>query len=61
MTLTSAGATATDAQWSNALSSVTFSSTSTSYGNRTIAFATNDGSKTSAGLPTRSICSACRK
>ncbi|HXD82841.1 MAG TPA: hypothetical protein VN599_00250 [Rudaea sp.] len=48
MTLTSAGATATDAQWSNALSSVTFSSASTSYGSRTIAFATNDGTKTSA-------------
>jgi hypothetical protein len=48
MTMTSAGATATDAQWSNALSSVTFSSTSTSYGNRTIVFAVNDGAKTSA-------------
>jgi hypothetical protein len=48
LTLTSSGATATDAQWANALSSVTFSSTSTSYGSRTIAFATNDGAKTSA-------------
>ncbi|WP_175483709.1 DUF4347 domain-containing protein [Frateuria terrea] len=48
LTLTSAGATATDAQWSDALSAVAFSSTSTSYGNRTIAFATSDGTKTSA-------------
>ncbi|MDO1530354.1 Ig-like domain-containing protein [Fulvimonas sp. R45] len=48
LTLTSSGATATDAQWSNALSSVTFSSASTSYGSRTIEFATNDGSKSSA-------------
>ena len=48
MTLTSAGATATDAQWANALSAVTFSSTSTIYGNRTISFATSDGTKTSA-------------
>src|SRR6185312_5331541 len=44
---TSAGATATDAQWSSALKSVTFSSTSTTYGNRTISFATSDGTKTS--------------
>ena len=48
LTLTSSGATATNAQWANALSSVTFSSTSTSYGNRTIDFTTSDGSKTSA-------------
>jgi hypothetical protein len=48
LTLTSSGATATDAQWSNALSAVTFSSNSTSYGSRTIEFATNDGSKSSA-------------
>ncbi|MGN6282339.1 Ig-like domain-containing protein, partial [Frateuria sp.] len=47
LTLTSSGATATNAQWADALSSVTFSSTSTSYGNRTIDFATSDGSKTS--------------
>jgi trimeric autotransporter adhesin len=48
LTLTSSGATATTAQWASALSSVTFSSTSTTYGNRTISFATNDGTKTSA-------------
>ncbi|NRO96572.1 DUF4347 domain-containing protein [Paraburkholderia sp. NMBU_R16] len=48
LTLTSSGATATDAQWASALSSVTFSSTSTTYGNRTISFATSDGTKTSA-------------
>jgi len=48
LTLTSAGASATDAQWANALSSVTFFSTSTSYGNRTITFSINDGVKTSA-------------
>ncbi|MCG5073234.1 DUF4347 domain-containing protein [Paraburkholderia tagetis] len=47
LTLTSASASATDVQWEHALSAVTFSSTSTSYGNRTISFATNDGSKTS--------------
>ncbi|WP_220274733.1 beta strand repeat-containing protein [Trinickia dinghuensis] len=48
MTLTSAGATATDAQWSNALSAVTFSSSGTTFGSRTISFATSDGTKTSA-------------
>jgi putative cell wall-binding protein len=48
LTLTSSGATATDAQWANAFSSVTFSSTSTSYGSRTISFVTSDGIKTSA-------------
>jgi trimeric autotransporter adhesin len=47
MTLTSAGATATDSQWASALSAVRFSSTSTTYGNRTISFATSDGTKTS--------------
>jgi trimeric autotransporter adhesin len=47
LTLTSSGATATDAQWANALSSVTFSSTSATLGNRTISFTTNDGTKTS--------------
>ena len=53
LTLTSAGATATDAQWTNALKAVTFSSTSTTYGNRTISFATSDGTKTStAGTDT---------
>ncbi|RKE25170.1 uncharacterized protein DUF4347 [Paraburkholderia sp. BL23I1N1] len=48
LTLTSTGATATDAQWSNAMSAVTFSSSSASFGNRTISFATNDGTETSA-------------
>ena len=48
LTLNSAGATATDAQWANALSAVTFSTSGTHFGNRTIAFATSDGSKTSA-------------
>jgi Fe-S cluster biogenesis protein NfuA len=48
LTLTSSGSSATDAQWANALKAVTFSSTSTSYGNRTISFTTNDGTKTSA-------------
>ena len=48
LTLTSSGATATVAQWTSALSAVTFSSTSTTYGNRTISFATSDGTKTSA-------------
>ena len=50
MTLTSSGATATNAQWASALKSVTFSSTSTTYGNRTISFATSDGTKTSAAV-----------
>ena len=49
LTLTSAGATATDAQWANALSAVTFASNGTHFGNRTISFTTNDGAKTSAG------------
>jgi len=47
LTLTSAGATATDAQWANVLDSVTFSSTSTTYSNRTVAFAVTDGTNTS--------------
>ncbi|GAB2891008.1 hypothetical protein GCM10027093_27610 [Paraburkholderia jirisanensis] len=47
LTLNSAGATATDAQWANALSAVSFASTSTAFGNRTISFSVNDGSKTS--------------
>jgi putative cell wall-binding protein len=47
LTATSAGATATKAQWANALRAVTFSSTSTTYSNRTISFAINDGTKTS--------------
>ncbi len=49
LTLTSAGATATDVQWANALSAVTFSSNGTHFGNRTISFTTNDGAKSSAG------------
>ncbi|CAB3639578.1 hypothetical protein LMG24076_00163 [Trinickia soli] len=53
LTLTSAGSTASDAQWADALKSVTFSSTSTTYGSRTISFATSDGTKTStAGTDT---------
>ncbi|PMS23094.1 hypothetical protein C0Z18_02435 [Trinickia dabaoshanensis] len=51
LTLTSAGATATVAQWTKALSAVTFSSTSTTYGSRTISFATSDGTKTSTAAP----------
>ncbi|MDE2287068.1 MAG: hypothetical protein KGK15_02290, partial [Burkholderiales bacterium] len=47
LTLSSAGATATDAQWANALSAVTFSSNGTHFGSRTISFATSDGTKTS--------------
>ncbi|HWC45501.1 MAG TPA: hypothetical protein VG868_05240, partial [Casimicrobiaceae bacterium] len=45
--LTSIGGSATDAQWASALSAVTFSSTSTTYGNRTILFQVNDGTKNS--------------
>ena len=41
------GGSATDAQWANALDAVTFSSSSTSYGNRTISFVTNDGTENS--------------
>ncbi|MGN6315471.1 DUF4347 domain-containing protein, partial [Trinickia sp.] len=47
LTLTSAGATATDAQWASALKTVTFASSSTTFGARTISFATSDGTKTS--------------
>nr|WP_057927678.1 DUF4347 domain-containing protein [Burkholderia ambifaria] len=61
MTLTSAGATATDTQWANALSAVTFSSTSTTLGNRTISFATSDGSKTGvAATDTVSVVSSAQ-
>ncbi|WP_164775508.1 S-layer homology domain-containing protein [Paenibacillus glycanilyticus] len=61
LTLVSAGATATLAQWSNALSSVTFATVSMATGNRTISYMVSDGTKTSAastntvnviGLPT---------
>ncbi|MEX3955984.1 DUF4347 domain-containing protein [Trinickia sp. EG282A] len=48
LTLTSAGGTATDAQWANALSAVTFSTSGTHFGDRTISFTTSDGTKTSA-------------
>jgi len=47
LTLTSSGATATDAQWANAFDAVTFSSSSTTYGNRTISFVVNDGTENS--------------
>ena len=49
LTLSSSGATATDAQWANALSTITFSAAATvSAGNRTISFTINDGTKSSA-------------
>jgi hypothetical protein len=48
LTLTSAGGTATDGEWASALSAVSFSSTGTHFGNRTVSFATSDGTKTSA-------------
>jgi hypothetical protein len=47
LTLTSAGATATDAQWAAAFSAVAFSSNSHTYGNRTLSFSVSDGTKTS--------------
>lgn len=47
LALTSSGASATDAQWANAFSAVKFSSSSTSYGNRTISFVVNDGTENS--------------
>ncbi|TKC91199.1 DUF4347 domain-containing protein [Trinickia terrae] len=47
LTLTSSSASATDAQWANAFDAVTFSSTSTTYGNRTISFVVNDGTDNS--------------
>ncbi len=48
LTLTSAGATASDVQWSNALSVVSFSaSASAAPGHRTISFVTSDGTKSS--------------
>ncbi|QSO50976.1 cadherin-like beta sandwich domain-containing protein [Alicyclobacillus curvatus] len=48
LTMTSSGATATDAQWSNALSAVSFSSSSQYGGARTVSFTVNDGTKNSA-------------
>jgi hypothetical protein len=51
LTLTSSGATATDAQWQSALDSVTFSAGSAAVpGNRTIAFVVNDGIQNSAAV-----------
>ncbi|MGV2293261.1 DUF4347 domain-containing protein [Trinickia sp. YCB016] len=47
LTLSSASATATDAQWANAFEAITFSSTSTTYGNRTVSFVVNDGTDNS--------------
>ncbi|HTB80040.1 MAG TPA: Ig-like domain-containing protein [Opitutaceae bacterium] len=49
LTLTSSGATATDAQWANAFSAITFSAgSSAASGTRTISFVVNDGTKNSA-------------
>ncbi|WP_336771070.1 S-layer homology domain-containing protein [Paenibacillus sp. MMO-58] len=48
LTLTSSGATSTVAQWANALSSVTFSSTSVTTGDRSISYIVSDGMKISA-------------
>jgi gliding motility-associated-like protein len=50
LTLTSSGGTATNVQWANALNAATFSSSSTTTGNRTISFAVSDGTKTSAAV-----------
>ena len=50
LTLTSAGATATNAQWEAALESVTFASSSTTAGDRTISFVISDGTKSSAAV-----------
>jgi hypothetical protein len=43
LTLTSANGSATATQWTNAFDAVNFSSTSTTYGNRSISFVLNDG------------------
>ena len=48
LTLTSAGATATDAQWADAFSAVGFSTASASAGDRTVSFVVNDGTENSA-------------
>jgi trimeric autotransporter adhesin len=48
LTLTSSGRTATDAQWTNALEAVTFSSAHTTTGDRTVSFVVNDGTDNSA-------------
>ncbi|HXC02730.1 MAG TPA: DUF4347 domain-containing protein [Opitutaceae bacterium] len=48
LTLTSAGASASNTDWQVALRAVTFSSTSASYGSRTISFVVSDGTVNSA-------------
>ncbi|WP_052098185.1 S-layer homology domain-containing protein [Paenibacillus stellifer] len=48
LSLTSSGATATLAQWQNALRAITFSSTSTTPVNRIISYTVSDGTKISA-------------
>ncbi len=55
LTLTSPGATASNAQWSRALSAVTFASSSSVVGPRTIRFSVNDGTKSSAAVTTTVI------
>ncbi|ASL48393.1 hypothetical protein bAD24_III13410 [Burkholderia sp. AD24] len=51
LTLTSSGATATDAQWQNAFAAVKFANSPTSpLGNRTVSFTVNDGVKNSAAV-----------
>ncbi|KAA8787601.1 S-layer homology domain-containing protein [Paenibacillus amylolyticus] len=54
LTLTSAGATATLAQWQSALRSISFSSTSATPGQRIISYSVNDGVKTSVAV-TRTV------
>jgi hypothetical protein len=54
MTLTSAGATATLAQWQSALRSISFSSTSATPGQRIASYSVNDGMKTSVAA-TRTV------
>ncbi|MDN8065599.1 DUF4347 domain-containing protein [Burkholderia vietnamiensis] len=59
LTLTSAGGTATVAQWQNAFDAVTFASaTGTTGGTRDITFAVGDGTKTSAPLHHRMVVTA---
>ncbi|PQV49133.1 DUF4347 domain-containing protein [Paraburkholderia sp. BL21I4N1] len=51
LTLTSSGATATDAQWQNAIAAVTFSNNPASpLGNRTVSVTVNDGVKNSVAV-----------
>nr|WP_145403252.1 S-layer homology domain-containing protein [Paenibacillus xylanexedens] len=54
MTLTSAGANATLAQWQSALRSISFSSTSATPGQRIVSYSVNDGMKTSVAA-TRTV------